>query len=212
MRHCAPLLRIGCWAALLLSAAASEAGELTVTVTDANGAALPQAVVQAMPAGGAPPLSAGEHVIDQIDKTFVPMVSVIQTGTRVSFPNKDNIRHHVYSFSPAKSFDLKLYHGTPSEPVLFDKAGTVILGCNIHDQMVAYVQVVDTPYFAITDDRGIARLANLPAGEYKLEGWHYRIADASQPPSDNVTIDDGNASVTMSLSLGEAPTQPPLEE
>ncbi len=111
-------------------------------------------------------------IIDQVQKQFTPYVSVIQTGSKVSFPNKDNIRHHVYSFSPAKPFELKLYSGTPSQPVVFDKAGTVVLGCNIHDWMLAYVLVVDTPFFAVSGKDGVVALNELPAAAYRVQIWH----------------------------------------
>jgi hypothetical protein len=99
-------------------------------------------------------------------------VSVVQTGASVSFPNRDKVKHHVYSFSPAKTFELKLYSGVPSTPVVFDKAGTVVLGCNIHDQMLAFIRVVDTPYFALSDSSGKATI-NVPNGAHTLYVWHY---------------------------------------
>ena len=116
-------------------------------------------------------------IIDQVNKQFTPLVSVIQVGTPVSFPNKDNIRHQVYSFSPAKTFELKLYSGVPSQPVVFDKPGLVVMGCNIHDRMLAYVQVVDTPWFAKTGADGAARIEGLPAGDYQVHVWHYGAVD-----------------------------------
>ena len=115
--------------------------------------------------------------IDQVDKTFVPLVSVAQTGTRVSFPNKDNIRHHVYSFSSAKKFEIKLYADTPSQPVLFDKPGVVVMGCNIHDNMVAHLLLVDTPFYAKSDRQGNARIDDLPPGDYSLIAWYYMRPD-----------------------------------
>lgn len=111
-------------------------------------------------------------VVDQVQKQFTPYVSVVQVGSKVSFPNKDNIRHHVYSFSPAKPFELKLYSGTPSQPVVFDKTGIVVLGCNIHDWMLAYVMVVDTPYFAVSDHQGNATVNDLVSARYRMQIWH----------------------------------------
>ena len=84
----------------------------------------------------------------QQGKQFLPDVLVVPVGTSVHFPNRDSVRHHVYSFSPAKKFELKLYTGTPANPVVFDRAGVVTLGCNIHDRMVGWIVVVDTPYYA----------------------------------------------------------------
>ena len=96
----------------------------------------------------------------------------VRTGTSVSFPNSDDIRHQVYSFSPAKRFELRLYQGTPSEPVLFDKPGLVVLGCNIHDWMLGYIYVTDDPWFAVSDEHGRAAIADLPAGRYAVTLWH----------------------------------------
>ncbi|WP_259295102.1 methylamine utilization protein [Paraburkholderia sp. DHOC27] len=153
-------------------------------VVDQNGAPLADAVVYATPLNGKLPASrpAGA-VVDQIKRQFVPLVSVVQTGTAITFPNKDNFEHDVYSFSPAKKFELHLYHGVPANPVVFDKPGLVVMGCNIHDSMVAYVLVVDTPWFAKTDSNGHASIDNLPADNYKLTAWHYRLAEGSDMPT-----------------------------
>lgn len=115
--------------------------------------------------------------IDQIDKEFVPLVSVVQAGSRISFPNKDNIRHQVYSFSKAKKFEIKLYADTPSKPVVFEQPGHVVMGCNIHDNMIAHLLVVDTPYFAKTDKRGFAQITGVPNGDYRLTAWYYQRPD-----------------------------------
>ncbi|MFY9810016.1 MAG: methylamine utilization protein [Aquabacterium sp.] len=106
----------------------------------------------------------------QRDKAFVPTLLVVQTGTPVSFPNFDTVRHHVYSFSPTKPFELKLYAGTPVAPVVFDRAGTATLGCNIHDRMLGYIHVVETPYFGQTDGQGRVVL-DLPEGHHRLKVW-----------------------------------------
>ncbi len=168
---------------LCLAATITEGGNLTINMTTKNTQPLVGAVVYATPASKqAIPLKVKDMVIDQIDKEFVPLVSVMQTGTAVHFPNKDNIRHHVYSFSPTKIFALKLYAGTPSSPIIFDKPGEVVLGCNIHDHMLAYVYVVDTPYFAKTGQDGVARIENLADGNYDVRVWHpnQRVASANQ--------------------------------
>lgn len=168
-------------AAVLLAAAGpgcAQAAQLTLQLKSAAGAAVEDVVVYLLPvrpAAALPPPAAAR--IDQVDKTFVPLVSVVQAGTRVSFPNRDNIRHHVYSFSPPKRFEIKLYADTPSTPILFDKAGYVVMGCNIHDSMIAHLLVVDTPWFAISDARGAARIVDVPAGDYTLVVWHYMRPD-----------------------------------
>jgi len=96
----------------------------------------------------------------------------------VDFPNHDSIRHHVYSFSPAKRFELPLYIGQPAAPVQFDTPGVVVLGCNIHDWMIAYVYVADSPYYTRSGEDGMASLGPLPAGRYQVRVWHPRLAGA----------------------------------
>ncbi|WP_052162754.1 methylamine utilization protein [Aquabacterium sp. NJ1] len=114
----------------------------------------------------------------QKDKAFVPKLRVIQTGTSVNFPNFDTVRHHVYSFSPTKTFEIKLYAGTPAAPVVFDKPGTATLGCNIHDRMLGYVHVVDTPYFGVTDAGGNVSI-DIPPGEHRVRVWVPSMGEAS---------------------------------
>ena len=146
-------------AGALALARAGHAASLAAAVSDASGKPIADAVIYAMPTTGqAVRRGSREAVIDQVRREFVPFVTPVQVGTAIAFPNKDNIRHHVYSFSPARVFSLKLYSGTPAEPVVFDKPGEVVLGCNIHDNLLAYVYVVDTPYFAKTDAAGAAKI------------------------------------------------------
>ena len=167
----------------LLLAAAS----LVVEVRDERGAPVTDAVVYATPEGKAPPPSR-RAVMDQKNRMFVPHVLAVQTGTAVSFPNSDNVRHQVYSFSPAKKFQLPLYAGTPPKPVVFDKPGVVAIGCNIHDQMSAYVVVVDTPYFAKSSN-GRAELADLPDGTYAVRVWTEGMR--GEPAAETVRIGPG---------------------
>jgi plastocyanin len=154
-----------------LAAQGAVAVGLRVEVRDPGGRPVADAAVYALPDKPFQPGGPLKATIDQVDRQFVPRVSVIQTGTSVTFPNSDNIRHSVYSFSPAKTFTLKIYSGVPAAPVVFDKPGIVVMGCNIHDSMVAWVLVVDTPYFALTDIAGDAALPNLPPGNYTLHAW-----------------------------------------
>jgi plastocyanin len=168
-------------ALLPFGAPSAAAATLEITVADARGAPVADAVVAVLPKGGPAAFRKRDAAIEQRDKAFIPLVSVVQTGTAVQFPNRDPIRHHVYSFSPAKVFELKLYAGTPAAPVLFDKPGEVVLGCNIHDHMLAYVYVVDTPWFAKTDAGGKARVEGLPAGDYDLQLIHYAQAEPQAP-------------------------------
>ncbi|HZZ94128.1 MAG TPA: methylamine utilization protein [Usitatibacter sp.] len=159
----------------VLAALPAAAATIDAQVRDSGGAALADAVVYAMPASG-PVEARGARTaeIEQIDREFVPYVTVVQTGTSVAFPNRDPILHHVYSFSQAKPFEIKLYSGKAPRAIVFDHPGIVTLGCNIHDWMVGYVVVVSTPWFARTDASGRARLADLPAGRYEVHAWHPR--------------------------------------
>ncbi|MEQ1591689.1 MAG: methylamine utilization protein [Thiobacillaceae bacterium] len=163
---------------LVMASLPVHAATLTLQVKSTTGGAVEDAVVY-LTSGKAARLAVQEPnaIIDQVNKEFVPLVSVVQTGTRINFPNKDNIRHQVYSFSKAKKFEIKLYADTPSKPVLFDQPGYVTMGCNIHDNMIAHLLVVDTPYFARTDRNGTARMAAVPPGDYTLTVWYYQRPD-----------------------------------
>ena len=160
-----------------LLAAPARGAQLAAGVTDQDGNPLADAVVVAVPAEGGAPHAApsAREIVDQIGEEFVPRVKPILVGTPVFFPNKDNIRHQVYSFSPAKRFELPLYAGTPAKPVVFDKPGVVVLGCNIHDWMIGYIYVSESPYFAKTGADGKAVLADLPTGGYRVRAWHPRL-------------------------------------
>lgn len=125
-------------------------------------------------------------VMDQQNEEFVPYVLPIQAGTTVYFPNKDNIRHHVYSLFPPKKFELMLYKNSPAAPVLFDQSGVVVLGCNIHDWMVAYIFVLDTPWFAKTGEDGKAELRNLPHGSYEVRVWHPLMRETTESTAQRV--------------------------
>ncbi len=110
-------------------------------------------------------------IMNQINKQFAPHVLVVQKNTEVTFPNADNVFHHVYSFSPTKQFELKLYKEFTAEPLFFEQAGIVDIGCNIHDWMLGYIVIADSPYFVKTADDGNAGIS-LPAGKYSVEFWH----------------------------------------
>jgi len=171
--------------AMLLATGACGAVELQALVKDQDGKPVLDAVVLATPSDGAalPRTKAKTEIIDQVDKEFVPHVKPILVGSLVQFPNKDNIRHHVYSFSAAKKFELPLYSGKAAAPVLFDKPGVVILGCNIHDWMLGYIYVSGTPYFAKTGSDGTTVIGELPAGEYTVRVWHPRMDGTEEKTS-----------------------------
>jgi plastocyanin len=165
------------------------AGTLDIRVQDPRGSVVHDAVVYAVPEGRSLPLARKTAVMDQKNRMFIPHVLAVQTGTAVRFPNSDDIRHHVYSFSPAKPFQLPLYKGTPANPVLFDRAGVVTLGCNIHDQMNAFIIVVDTPYFERTGGDGRVTLRDVEPGKYVVHVWYPEMRDEPRPES--ITISAG---------------------
>lgn len=161
----------------------AHAGELVVQLKTPGGAPVRNAVVMLYPAGRPAPLPAPQHVyqIAQRNIQFSPFVLVVPPGADVAFPNFDAVRHHVYSFSPAKKFELKLFAKEQNRTVHFDKPGTVPIGCNIHDQMTAFVKVVDTGLAAQSDANGRVTFANVPGGPIVARIWHpYLRAPANQ--------------------------------
>jgi plastocyanin len=169
-----------------------EAGALSVTVQDGKGAPVSDAVVYATSSATASARAGERDVIDQQNKQFMPYVTALQVGTSVIFPNKDNIRHHVYSLSPAKRFELPLYKGVPAQPVVFDKEGFVTLGCNIHDWMIAYVAVVPTPYFQVTGRDGHVVLKDLPGAQYTVSVWHPLLKGRPEASAQHVDMGQGD--------------------
>jgi len=191
----------------------SMAATIEAQVRDAAGRPVTDAAVYAVPVAGGVDARAGKTAaIEQVDREFVPYVSIVQTGTTVSFPNRDPILHHVYSFSPAKPFEIKLYTGKSPGEIHFDKAGVVTLGCNIHDWMIAYVVVVPTPYFARSDASGVAILRDMPAGSYELRAWH--PAQKAAAPAQTVALDaagTARAAIAIDTSPRKPKFKPPLD-
>ena len=184
-------------------AGAATAGTVQVLVQDKAGRALQDAIVflESAEAGrarlAAKPPSGVE--IQQLGRQFEPRVVVVPQGTSIQFPNRDNVRHHVYSFSAAKNFELKLYSGTPANPVVFDKPGVAVLGCNIHDHMVAWVVVVDTPYYGKTAAAGRVTLPQVPPGAYRLRVWHADLPVGAPALDRALAVEAADASVTLRM-------------
>jgi len=155
---------------------AANAATIDALVTTDGGQPLGDAVIVAAPHAVSLEAVTADATLDQIDKQFMPGLLVVQVGTRVHFPNHDHVRHQVYSFSPAKPFELPLYAGSEAPPIVFDRPGPVALGCNIHDWMRGYVYVAESPWFGHTDKSGVVHL-NLPPGEYDLHVWHAQMRD-----------------------------------
>jgi hypothetical protein len=144
-------------------------------------------------------------IMDQERLQFVPHLLVVQTGTEVAFPNGDEVSHHVYSFSETKPFELALYKGNVYPPVVFDRPGVVVLGCNIHDGMLGYVVVVDTPHFAKTDDQGVALIDDVPSGDYVVAAWTPRVRSADLPPTQQITVTGGTTVAEIRIAGRLAP-------
>lgn len=192
-RALAGLCAMLCWTAV-------QAADLSVAVTDAQGRPAADAVVLIEPATGRPAVRPMPQVeVSQAQRTFQPRVTVITTGTAVNFPNFDTVRHHVYSRSRPKVFELKLYTGVPEKPVVFDKPGIVVLGCNIHDAMEAWIVVSDTPWHAVAGANGQARVENLPAGRYTLRVWHPALPGNAESPA--IALNVGSADLQQSVRL-----------
>ncbi len=181
----------------------AHSATVTVQVQDTSGKPLADAVAYLESAQASRALGVARPAtpveISQIARQFDPRVSVVPVGTMVSFPNRDSIRHHVYSFSPAKNFELKLYSGTPANPVQFDKVGVAVLGCNIHDNMVAWVVVVDTPYFGRSVQAAPVSIANVPAGSYRLRVWHPGLAVGVAALDQGLVVETADAAITVRL-------------
>lgn len=195
-------------AALPLAAAwpAVQAAALVVAVTDAAGRPLPDAVALLEPAAGKAPVKPMADVeISQAKRQFQPRVTLITVGTRANFPNFDTVRHHVYSFSATRPFELKLYAGVPAAPVLFDKPGLAVLGCNIHDRMAAWVVVADTPWSARSGADGLARIEAVPAGAYRLVVWHPALSAATLPAPQPLTVGTADLQHAARLAVSIEP-------
>jgi plastocyanin len=193
--------------AMLIGARTAAAAALHASVKDQHGKPVADSVVSATPLDPRNDLRPKPPavVVDQVDKQFVAYVTPVYVGSMVKFPNNDNIRHQVYSFSPAKRFNLPLYAGTDAPPVLFDKPGVVVLGCNIHDWMIGYIYVSETPFFAKTGSGGTASLEDMPAGDYLVKIWHPGLERTQEATGRRVTLSAGTP-VDLEWQLTLKPT------
>lgn len=187
------------------------AATLAVRVVGLDGAAVADAAVVADPMAKAIPNKRASAIVEQRDRELMPYLTIVRSGTAVEFPNRDPIKHHLYSFSPAKPFEIKLYAGKPTQPVIFDKPGEVALGCNIHDWMEAYVYVVDSPYFAKTGASGEAALEGIPPGQYQLRLWHPRQKRALAPRQLTLSDDSHKLDLVLDVAPRIAKIKPPAD-
>jgi plastocyanin len=195
----------GILAALLLAPSAF-ASPAEVAVVDKTGRRLADAVVELSTAGSgpvsAPKPPPSEAVIDQRHETFLPLVTVVRKGGHVIFTNNDATMHQVYSFSPVKQFAFEIDEGQHSPPVVFDKAGVAAIGCNIHDRMITYVYVAETPFAAKTDAGGVVSFGDLPPGNYHGTAWHPQLGSASRAFA--FAVAESSAKTTVALPVNGA--------
>ncbi len=173
-----PRTRLAVLAALLSTSLLSLPGAgVSVELRDPAGQPIADAVLSLVALDAPAPAATTNPTVEiaQLGEEYRPYVTAVRTGTSVDFPNKDPIQHHIYTVSRAKPFEKPLYDSGASESIVFDQPGIVTLGCNIHDWMVAYVVVLDTPWFSVSDATGTASVADLPPGRYTLEIWHPRL-------------------------------------
>ncbi len=184
--------------AVLLVPASALAAPVTVQIVGADGRPLAGAIVTVTMPNTPAPVPHGSYAVGQRNIQFDPQVLIVPVGATVRFPNFDKVRHHVYSFSKPKKFELKLFGQDESRSVVFDKPGAVTLGCNIHDAMNGVVYVTNSPYTAQTDANGRVHM-NVAAGTGRITVWHPSIRSAGNQLEQAVTI--GGAGLSTSLHL-----------
>ena len=185
---------------LLAEAATSHAATVSIDVRGIDGRPLAGAVVTVDSARPVPASSPSRaYQIEQRDIAFQPRVLIVPVGATVTFPNRDKVRHHVYSFSKPKKIDLKLYGREDMRAVTFDKPGVVALGCNIHDAMSGFVYVTTTPFAALTDAAGRVTIANVPAGGARVTVWHPSIRSPGGTASQPITVAPAGFSTVFAL-------------
>jgi plastocyanin len=194
---------------LLLFSSSACATTLTAEVVDQDGHPVTNAVVSLASASGSMPAAssrlANEKTIDQRNETFLPLVTIVPKGGRVLFANHDQTTHQVYSFSAVKRFEITLARGETSPPFVFDTAGVAALGCNIHDHMIAYVYVADSPWTALTGADGRAVFNDMPRGAFQAQLWHPQFPQGRAAPSVRADIGNEDARLVLTVKLGSAP-------
>ena len=202
----------GILVALAIAGAATPlaAASVSVRVLDASGRPVRDAVVTLYPSTGARvPRAGGRYVVSQQHLQFHPFLTIVPVGADVSFPNLDPTKHHVYSFSPAKRFELKLFARDQSRDVHFDKAGVVALGCNIHDAMSAFIVVTDSAWTARTNAQGMAVFADAPNVPARVTVWHpYLRAPGGFLQQ---SLGSGQRSASFSVRLRPPPAMPAMD-
>lgn len=192
-------LTLGLW--LTIPALATD---ITIKLQNQQKQALADAVLYLVSPSGPLESPTITHQIEQVNKQFVPLVSAVPVNSVVEFPNHDHVKHHVYSFSTPKTFEIRLYKGADSPPVTMDKPGIVTLGCNIHDFMVGYIYILDTPYYGVSNKDGIVNIQNVASGTYTLKAWHPGIQQGREIDLETLKIGD-NTTLTRQHQLSIKP-------
>ena len=190
----------------IIQSASAYADSFAVQLVDRSGDGVEKALVTLHPlnAAAAQPLPSDDLRMSQRNLQFEPGTLVVPVGSSVSFPNEDNTGHHVYSFSEARQFDLRIIPGGDSEAVQFDRAGTVAVGCNIHDAMIGFIHVVDTPWAQETDSEGRVQISDVPDGRYELRIWHARLNARGQQQTFEVELTEDRAIQIYEVDLRRA--------
>ncbi len=199
---------------MVIACVIPTANAIEFYVVDQHDKPLPNAVIEITTQSSEKETTQSDiSVMDQIDKSFVPSVLLIQKNSQVDFPNSDNIRHHVYSFSTPKVFELKLYANQPESPIIFEQPGVVVLGCNIHDSMVGYIYVAKSNHAQQTNANGVAIF---PANSNKLAlvtVWHPQLASGvdSRKTVEISRIDDASP-IKVVLDIAEVEARNTFED
>ncbi|WP_225206107.1 carboxypeptidase regulatory-like domain-containing protein [Novosphingobium huizhouense] len=195
-------LRIAGLGLVPLTLSAAPPAVLPLQVVDAAGLPVRDAVIEIAPPPGDTrrPAFRWRNAMAQRDQAFVPGTLIVPRGAVVAFPNLDTVRHSIYSFSKPGPFKIDLYGHDQTRTQQFKVAGSIALGCNIHDQMRGYIRVTDTPYAALTDLNGLARIEGLAPGTYSVVVWHPAIRGANNEWRGRLQLDaDKRARIALAL-------------
>lgn len=191
----------------------AAAATLKLQAADQGGKPLADAVAVLVPEtpDTAPKPAPRDHVIDQKNETFLPLVEIVAAGDQVIFRNSDRTRHHVYTFSPLGQFEFVLKPNESSTPVKLQKPGVIPVGCNIHDFMINYLFVTDSRWAGKSDEKGVVTLTDVPPGSYAVKWWHPRQRPGAQPVTQTVTVSGDQASASVSVPVMAPPPRDDTE-
>ena len=183
--------------------ASGSSTSLRVQVVDEQGVPVRDAVIEVMPTSGVEGRITfpWRMAMAQKNQQFVPGTLIVAKGSTVAFPNLDRVRHSVYSFSKAARFEIELYGRDQSRSQHFAVAGSVKLGCNIHDEMRGYIRVTETPYVGKTDRNGYITLSSIPRGSAKLTVWHPHLRAPRNETTSNIAIKGSQQSQKLEVRL-----------